>query len=276
MSFPTFLAIGHVVKDVVGEGYRLGGGAAYAAVTAARLGEQAAVVTRAIAEDISELEKEVSLHIVPATKTTIFRNSYQGSTRLQQVLAVAEPLTLEHVPQAWRKAQVVLLAPVAQEVDPGLARAFPRALVGASLQGWLRQWDDRGHVRFHPWAEAPLVLPQITVAVLSEKDVRGDERLLETYAQMVEVLAVTQGVRGARVHHRGQWTASSAFPAVERNPTGAGDAFAAAFLIAWHQTRDVTQAARFANATASLAVEGTGLFQLPTRDQVEDRLRGKT
>jgi sugar/nucleoside kinase (ribokinase family) len=62
------------------------------------------------------------------------------------------------------------------------------------------------------------------------------------------------------------------FPAVEVDPTGAGDVFAAAFLVRLQETEDPVQAARFANAVASFCVEGPGVAGIPTREQVEERL----
>ncbi|MDA8218091.1 MAG: U32 family peptidase [Dehalococcoidales bacterium] len=47
MASATFLVIGHVTKDLAGDGYTIGGGATFAAVTASRLGYDVAVLTRA-------------------------------------------------------------------------------------------------------------------------------------------------------------------------------------------------------------------------------------
>ena len=55
--------------------------------------------------------------------------------------------------------------------------------------------------------------------------------------------------------------------------TGAGDIFAAAFLIHLWETEDVWKAARFAACAASFVVEGEGTTAIPNRDQIEARLR---
>jgi 1D-myo-inositol 3-kinase len=64
-----------------------------------------------------------------------------------------------------------------------------------------------------------------------------------------------------------------AFPEMEVDATGAGDTFATAFLIRLHETGDVDQAARFGAAAASLSVSGVGASAIPSRAEVEDRLR---
>jgi sugar/nucleoside kinase (ribokinase family) len=56
------------------------------------------------------------------------------------------------------------------------------------------------------------------------------------------------------------------------DPTGAGDAFAAAYLIALDEGADPWQAARFAAAAASFVVEAVGSVT-PERAAVERRLR---
>ena len=64
-----------------------------------------------------------------------------------------------------------------------------------------------------------------------------------------------------------------AFPETEVDPTGAGDTFASAFLIRLHETGDIDEAARFGAAAASLSISGIAAEAIPTRAQVEDRLR---
>jgi sugar/nucleoside kinase (ribokinase family) len=54
--------------------------------------------------------------------------------------------------------------------------------------------------------------------------------------------------------------------------TGAGDVFAAAYLVRLSETRDPLTAARFANAMASLSVEGVGVEGVPQRRAVEERM----
>ena len=59
----------------------------------------------------------------------------------------------------------------------------------------------------------------------------------------------------------------------EVDANGAGDVFAAAFLIRYHETGDARVAARFATVVASFHVEHVGMEGLPHRAQVEARLR---
>ena len=45
-----------------------------------------------------------------------------------------------------RNAPIIHLAPIAQELDAGLAKQFPTSLVGVTPQGWMRGWDENGKV----------------------------------------------------------------------------------------------------------------------------------
>ena len=83
----------------------------------------------------------------------------------------------------------------------------------------------------------------------------------------------TRGYRGADVHCRGERRQIDAFPANAVDVTGAGDVFAAAFLIRLGESDDVWDATRFAACAASFVVEAEGIEAMPTRDQIEARLR---
>ena len=64
-------------------------------------------------------------------------------------------------------------------------------------------------------------------------------------------------------------------PALTAHPvdfTGAGDVFASAFLVAYHETGDPRRAARFAHAAAAFAIEDEGTTGIPSRAAVEARL----
>jgi sugar/nucleoside kinase (ribokinase family) len=69
--------------------------------------------------------------------------------------------------------------------------------------------------------------------------------------------------------------AEIAIPAYSAEPvdlTGAGDVFATAFLVRYHETHNPIEAGRFAHATAACAIEGEGTGSIPTRERLLARL----
>jgi sugar/nucleoside kinase (ribokinase family) len=280
---PDYLVIGHATRDLQPDGsWRVGGTVVFAAAAAARLGLCAAIVTAAppeVLEAIRAAAPSVHVAAAPAVEATTFENQYLPDGRRRQYLRQRAPsLGLDAVPSGWRGCPLVHLAPVAQEVDAGLAGAFPGALLGATPQGWLRAWDGAGLVHGAPWHEVERVLPHLRALVLSREDLaadaaRADAMILE-WSHHVPVVVVTRAAAGADLVERGALARVPAVAAREVDPTGAGDVFAAALLVALAEGEQPLAAVRFANAAASFVVEQPGLAGLPTREQVQARLQG--
>lgn len=285
---PTFLAIGHLTRDMQRDGsFSLGGTTAFAALTADRLGLAAGIVTSAEQSFIAEVSSSLSsllLHVHPSQATTTFANSYDAGSRTQYLLARAPVLVLADVPDAWRNAPIVLLGPVDQEISPDLVALFPRragALVAATPQGWLRGWGADGRVRPVAWETADQILPLLDVLILSYDDLLpfglGDPEaastLLRAWSTHVPMLVATNGRHGATLFHQGRTQHFSAYPAHEVDPTGAGDVFAAALLVHLARYNRPDLAVDFANWVASFSVEQHGIGGIPTRAMVEKRLR---
>ncbi len=276
MEHIDYLVIGHLAKDVRGNGFIVGGTVTYAAICAARLGRRVAIVTACEPGiDLQKVFSPAPVSRAPSLTSTVFENAYRNGERVQDILSRAAELRLGQIPSHWRAIRLVHLAPIAQEMTAGVVEAFRGSFIGLTLQGWLRGWDKTGRVSFKLWAEAATVLPTVSAVVFSEADVAFREDLMEYFANLAPVAVVTMGDRGAKVHWAGDWHYSPAFPAAEVDPTGAGDVFATAFFHRLEQTRDPLGAAAFANCAASFSVGGTGIASIPTLDMVERRLRGE-
>jgi len=269
MTAPDFLVIGHVVKDVSDGGWRPGGTVTYAATQAARLGLGVGVVTRASADvDLSAHLPGICVHRTLSGETTTFENRYEQGTREQHVWTRGSAIEAEDVPRECRGARIVLLGPVLGEVAPGLAKLFPGALVGFCAQGWLRDVRPDGLVVRRRW-DASQSVHGAHVVVVSDEDLEDDEDALEQWRRETSIVVVTGGKGGARVYDEGRWRRIGAFPHEEVDPTGAGDVFATAFVIALDETKSVASAARFAAAAAGLSIEAEGTAKVATREEIE-------
>jgi 1D-myo-inositol 3-kinase len=274
-----FLAVGTITKDLL-EGGRttMGGTVTYAAATARRLGLRTGIIARADAEfDLSPLQQRgIEILRLPAAVTTTFSNIYLDGHRKQYISAVAGSILPEDVPAEWRETRIVHLGPLAQDLPADMARTFPGALVGLTPQGWMRRWGEDGLILHVPWEHPEDVLSSTDVLVFSLDDVGHDMNLVRRYATMVRIMVVTAGKHGCTVYVRGQPEQHfDAFPAVEVDPTGAGDVFGASFLVRLAESGDPYDAARFANCVAAFSVEGLGIGAIPTRADVDARLHAR-
>ena len=270
MSHPDFLVIGHAAKDLTYAGYRPGGTVVYSALTARKLGRKVGVITSAGPDlHLGEVLEDIEVVCLASPVTTTFRNVYEEGGRRQYVHAVAERIGAGEVPPAWREAPIVLLGPIAGEIEEDMIDLFAPSLLGLAAQGWLRRWDKQGRVSPCEWVAAGNLLGSVDVLVVSEEDLGGEAQTLRRRLGDPRVAVVTEGVRGAKVFYQGARSDLPARKTTVLDPTGAGDVFAAAFLVRLAETDDPHEAARFANIAASLSVEKAGIASVPTRAQIE-------
>ncbi|MGD9890790.1 MAG: PfkB family carbohydrate kinase [Dehalococcoidia bacterium] len=272
-----FVVCGNVTRDQTPDGWVSGGTAVYAAAVARGLGRRVGVVTAAPADVVTAgLAAEIAVARADAPEATSFENIYTADGhRVQYLPAVGTAIPPETLPTAWADARVVLLGPVYHEVTPALAARFSGS-VGVCAQGFLRRTDADGRVTLmapDAWDALP-VLRRTRVLFLSEEDLAGaaGRAVPPAWLTTVPVVVLTAGRRGAKIHMEGRWWSVPAAPVDEIDPTGAGDSFAAAFMVAQDEGADPIDAARFAAAVAGLSVETRGPLT-PTREDTLVRLR---
>jgi 1D-myo-inositol 3-kinase len=271
---PRLLAVGHVTWDRVPTGQLLGGSVSYAAACAQRLGWRAAILTVASPDFVSARDLPgVEVFLRSAAHTTRFENTYgEDGEREQRLLARSDDVALDPLPDEWRDPEVLLLAPVIGETRADVLRAFEAATVGAIAQGWLREVRPDGRVVPSAWVDAGRELAGVHVLFLSERDLPDAELWAHTQLGHVPLIVLTRGWRGLTLLTRDARHEVPSLPCQELDPTGAGDVFAAAFLVRYHETGDSLDAAEFAACAASCAVEGPGFSTLGDRHEIERRL----
>ncbi len=274
-SIPSFVVIGHICQDLLPNGgLSLGGSVSYAATTALQLGYRVGVVTSAGPDmDLAAALPGADIRCDRAAETTLFENIYHNGQRTQILHRQANLLTCRHIPSPWRHAPMVYLGSIDQEIDPSIFHCFePGVKTGVMPQGFFRRWDERGQVYFTEWNPPESLLRHINLLVMSELDVPSPLELARAWAAFIEIVVVTHAERGATVFHEGQMRHYPTRPARQVDPTGAGDVFAAAFLIRLNETGNVSEATTFANVVASFSVEGPGVTGIPDKARVEEYL----
>lgn len=275
-SAVPFLAIGHTARDEFPDGrWRLGGTALYGAATAAKLGAKVTLVTRAGPTELEVLdtlcqELGIALHALPSDVTTTFAFTYDAAGhRTLRLRARAAPITRAEVGRAVGTPKAVLLASIAGELDDSLFAPWSGAKRVLAAQGLLRSFDADGTVVATPWTDYARLLPKVDAVVVSEEDHAEYPAWLP-----FTTVVVTQAERGSELHARGRTDHVPAFAVAEViDQTGAGDAFAASLALGLAEGLTMIEAATFASAAASFAVEGLGMSRLADRARVRERMR---
>ncbi|MDQ2808398.1 MAG: PfkB family carbohydrate kinase [Chloroflexota bacterium] len=279
---PGYVVVGHLSKDLPSSGGVTGGGTVlYAGITAALLGVPTALVTACAPADLALLAPAEAAGVLcavqPSPATTTFSMEYRSEARQLYLHARATPLGAAALPAAWQATPILHLGPIADEVDAAAAwdEVCPNALIGVTPQGWLRAWDAAGRITATPWTAAAPLLARTDVLVMSLEDTAGDQEALLGYVALAPLAVVTAGGAGATLYEWGQ--AVAVVPACQATPvdfTGAGDVFAAAFLVRYHETGDALRAIAFAHAAAAYAIEAPGIAGITARPAVTARAGG--
>jgi len=249
--------IGHLARDIVsGSTPRIGGGPWHAARAYRALGHDAIVFAKCGEREFgAQLATQgLPFSLTTGGETTAFSFSYDDDgTRTMSVDAVGEPWSVSELPQALlRRVQWLQVAPLLHgDFDPD---AF----------AWLARdrrilYDGQGLVRRREVGPLQLdgsldrdVLQHVWMLKLAveEAEAVGDVRELG----VPEVL-VTHGPAGATVYTAGEVTEVPA-RVVHNDPTGAGDAFSAAYLASRAAGHRPVSAAHRASALVSGLLAG--------------------
>jgi len=268
---PDYLIFGHITQDLVKDDTRLGGTAIFSSILARRLGLDVALVTSYGADLDLEALDGIQIINQKGQVTTTFKNIYGATGRTQILLDRAKSLDPSLIPDSLRRAKIVHLAPVAREIDLQAGRKFPSSSLAYSLQGLLRDWDEAGFVHPAPLPELDQDGPLDGTAFLSIEDLGFDRSGLEAIRGLFPDLVLTTGKNGAELYTKNEMQLIPTEPAPEVDPTGAGDIFAAAFIIAKSILgKSLPDSAHFANALAGISITRPGVDGIPTVEEITE------
>ena len=127
------------------------------------------------------------------------------------------------------------------------------------------------------------VLPLVDLLFVGDQEARAlwgrdDERFVRELAegQGPQEVVLKRGERGSLVLLEGEILEQPAFPAVEVDPIGAGDAFDAGYLAGHRWGLTPEERLRTANAMGALSVATLGDYEgLPSKDELRDFIEGR-
>jgi pfkB family carbohydrate kinase len=239
---------------------------------AANLGAEVDLITRVSREYDRGVFEGLTVRELPAATACRYANRYdENGHRTQLLLHPGAALDLSLA--ECDGAQACVIAPAFHEFT-GPVPSCDAPVRAVLLQGALRATDgDR--VVFHPeplGQALRLALPGAWV-FLSVEDAVDADSLARSLARHGCRVFVTRAHIGATLFADESEHTFPAIPARSAaDPTGAGDCFAAAFVVLLAETGDVSKAVRFALAAGSLAVESIEIAGIPGRDAIERRL----
>jgi sugar/nucleoside kinase (ribokinase family) len=250
----TVAVIGNLSKDTIdGVGPRAGGAPYHAARALRLLGGGARVVARCAAADRRTLIPSLAALGVPwswlpAERTATFELDYDGEERVLTTVDPGSPWTLDDARAvgraAWVHAGALARSDFAPDVLELLARDRRLALDGHALA---RPPGGRDEDRE--------LLRHLTVLKLGEQELAALGGEDEVASLGVPEVLITYGSRGALVVAGGVRESVPIRKVETRDPTGAGDAFLAAYVWARAAGHRPTSAARQAATTAARVLE---------------------
>ncbi len=242
--------IGHVSRDVdIVRGQTtqaFGGGVFHNGVTAARVGAESRVITRALAEDSEQILARFNgagtqVTILDSPTPTSIQNSYLSDSpdsRVSRLISRAAPFSIRDLEEV--SDTVIHVNPLwYPEFPPELLLAVRRQaqVLGIDAQGFLRRSDCDGTLILTDWEEKAHYLPLVDVLKVDACEARvltgqDDHREAATTLSALgaKVVLLTH-VNGVGLLSQGSWTEFAFDPYDLSCRTGRGDTFTAAYLV---------------------------------------------
>jgi sugar/nucleoside kinase (ribokinase family) len=252
---PPLALVGNLSYDLVDGGRpRVGGAPIHCARALRLLDARSTILARCAAEDERVFRRAFArlglpAMFVPAGETTTFEFSYEGDRRIMRIVRVGDPWTEDDVRRVPRGAWV--------HVGALLRGDFPTQTLRTLARGRRISFDGQGVTRVR--ATGPLrlegernadILRHVSILKLAVEEAEalagglepqslaelGPPEVIVTFGSDGSLIVANGHAAEVRAHH------------VDADPTGSGDAFAAAYLVARAGGHAPVAAARRATA----------------------------
>jgi sugar/nucleoside kinase (ribokinase family) len=250
--------VGNLSRDLLpGRPPRVGGGAYHGARGLHRLRVPARILARCAAADRDALLTPLvalgtPVRYVHGNRTATYAFEYDGDVRRMRIESLGDTWQPDDLPPLPSAVRWVHVAPLARSdfTPAALAALGRRRRLSFDGQGLVRA-AHTGQLELNADFDEELLRYVWTLKLADEEaDVIGDPTALG-----VRELLLTHGSRGSTVYLGGRKTFVPARP-VDAEPTGAGDAYCAAYVSARAGGFDAVGAARRATAVVSAVLAG--------------------
>lgn len=235
---PPLALIGNLSFDRIDGGApRPGGGPVHCGRALRALHVRATTIARCGPDDVCVFRRRFArlglpVQLVPGRETTAFSFTYEGDRRVMRVDRVGDAWEPDELADLPRGAWVHVAALLRGDFPPRTLAAIARGRrVSFDAQG-LTRMRETGALRLEPDPELEQLLEHVSILKLAVEEAETLAGSLAATA-LAELgppeIVVTFGSRGSRVVTDGRATDVRA-RYVDADPTGSGDAFAAAYL----------------------------------------------
>jgi fructokinase len=293
MKSKTILAFGNPVYDLIStpalrrSDRVLSGCSTNACLAVSKLGERA-ILVGTVGPDFNERlshdldEWQIACHLFPSNQTGGFSLLYdERGNRDLDVLGVAD--AIPSGANGYQHADFVLIGPILGETKPELVHHLRSTLVAPILldpQGLLRVLNNgqvfHQHTReFDEIAALSTIVKaneletQVITGIDPRQDPEGAARALHRFGGQIAVVTLAEA--GSVIFDGHDFIQIPPYTTNAIDPTGAGDTYAAGFMVKYLETpHDLVAVGCFASAVASVMVENSGP-EFPLTRQEADR-----
>ena len=255
-----YCAIGHVCIDLLGKDRQDGGSSLYGAMLASQIHKNVKVVTAV--SDSFDFQKysQIQWQQQPSQHTTTFELIYEKDQRRLKLQNKAESIKTSVIDDSIKNARVVMLSPVVDEISPEMIGLFTTQWIGLTPQGWFRNVDAQGFVKFSK-SKFDQLPQKIKLVVVSEEDISNDKSAWQWIKEYSEVSVCTMGKRGYLLSFEDEEKHFEPTEVMqEKDPTGCGDIFSSAMLMLLANGFSPIKSAELAGHAAGLAATQAGLI----------------
>jgi len=184
--------------------------------------------------------------LIQTDVSIIFEHTYENSIRKSKIISYPKPVNVE-IPRTFSVGFINLVFNEFTLIT--IRKAMKKAqLIGIDVQGFIRKVKN-GNVILERDERVLEILQNADVVKMDLAEFNVVKKLLG------KICLITLAERGAIAKKDQEFLYIPTYY-VEGDPTGTGDVFLSTFLIKFSETQDLAKALAFANAFASLLVEG--------------------
>lgn len=297
---PDLIVLGHLMEEIIIFpdriiGPMIGGVSAYFSVVAGCLGSKVGIVSK-IGKDMPEnlLDPIYKTGVdtqgirIEGIKSRMAELYYaeDGSKRMKHPHK-GNPIVFEDIPINYFQADMLYIAP--QEWEFSLKEIEKLSSFKGKMAVELGGYGG-AHCTHHLSIDKNCsffkrLLPYFHIAKLSIEDCKylfkekNEIKIAKNLIKWgVEISIITLSSKGAIIATSSDVFKIPSFTQSQLDCTGAGDAFAAGFMVSYRKNKDVKKAGLFASATAAVMIEregGMNLDRMPNLLEVEKRLNNR-